>query len=132
MSSNRGLFKQCSICEEEVHLHEFSVDNSRDDGKGRVCKRCRRLYDKIKRRCKREYVNHYTSLHPCVDCGDTRPTVLEFDHIKDKDVNISVLVANGSSWKKLQREIDKCEVRCASCHSHRHRKDLDHYHLEEL
>jgi hypothetical protein len=44
--------------------------------------------------------------------------VLEFDHVRgDKLNSVSVLAYSlGASLKRIQTEIDKCEVRCANCH----------------
>jgi hypothetical protein len=55
--------------------------------------------------------------NPCVDCGETDPIILEFDHItNDKHFNISDATRHGYGMKKLIAEIAKCEVRCANCH----------------
>jgi hypothetical protein len=55
--------------------------------------------------------------HPCVDCGEADPIVLEFDHVRDTKVNgISDLVYRNANLAVIQAEIDKCEVRCANCH----------------
>lgn len=65
----------------------------------------------------REFVEGYLSTHPCIDCGETDIVVLEFDHIKDDKINnISDGINRAWSIKKLQDEINKCEVRCANCH----------------
>ena len=103
-----------------------------DSSTSGICRNCKRVYDKIKRRVLREYVNFYLDHNPCVDCGEARLTVLEFDHVKGKDKNVGTFVGQGASFRKLQNEIDKCEVRCSNCHSHRHRKSLPHYKLEDL
>lgn len=52
----------------------------------------------------------------CVDCGETNPIVLDFDHLKDKKYNVSRMIHDGFSWKAIRKEIDKCEVVCANCH----------------
>jgi hypothetical protein len=51
-----------------------------------------------------------------VDCGETDPVVLEFDHVRDKLKDIGYMVTVGFSWSAIQLEIEKCEVRCANCH----------------
>lgn len=65
----------------------------------------------------KKYVQDYLSTHYCVDCGEMNPIVLEFDHVRDvKLANVSELTAVGGSLKKLQEEMDKCDIRCANCH----------------
>ncbi len=58
----------------------------------------------------------YLKTHPCVDCGETDAVVLEFDHERDKKADISKLVNSGATWLVVEREIQKCQVRCANCH----------------
>ena len=57
--------------------------------------------------------------NPCIDCGESDPTVLEFDHLGDKLKELSVLAASGASVKALRAEIAKCEVVCCNCHRRR-------------
>jgi hypothetical protein len=63
----------------------------------------------------RAIVFYYLKAHPCVDCGERNPVVLEFDHLSSKKNMISALVRWGSE-SRLKAEIEKCEVRCANCH----------------
>ncbi len=60
----------------------------------------------------------YLESHPCVQCGETDPIVLEFDHIhqSSKTIAISNAVCNGWSWRRIVTEIEKCQVLCANCH----------------
>ena len=64
----------------------------------------------------RAFITAHLKTNPCVDCGETDIIVLEFDHIRDKDFNLSDAARNGVGIKKLKDEIAKCEVRCANCH----------------
>lgn len=70
-----------------------------------------------RRQRNRDYVNAIKA-RPCTDCGVSYPSVcMDFDHISDDKENvISQLVHIGSSLKRIQGEIDKCEVVCANCH----------------
>jgi hypothetical protein len=56
--------------------------------------------------------------HPCTDCGESDPLVLEFDHQRDKSFNISKGVRD-RPWAAVLAEISKCEVVCANCHRRR-------------
>lgn len=65
----------------------------------------------------RAFVNSYLDQHPCVDCGEPDRIVLEFDHVRgNKSKEVSLLVNDGISIKRIAEEIEKCEVRCANCH----------------
>lgn len=64
----------------------------------------------------KEYVYQFLLTHKCVDCGESDPIVLEFDHLSDKDLEIAAAIFDAWSIKRLQQEIDKCDVRCANCH----------------
>ncbi len=62
----------------------------------------------------------YLLLHPCVECGEADPLVLQFDH-RDrtvKRIEISCMLKD-YSWSAIEIEISKCDVRCANCHSRR-------------
>jgi len=69
----------------------------------------------------RRYVLDYLSHQSCVDCDNSDIRVLEFDHTRGKkSASIAHMIAHGVSITRLQREIDKCSVRCANCHRIRH------------
>jgi hypothetical protein len=64
----------------------------------------------------------------CVDCGETDPLVLEFDHVGTKRGQISTMVWN-VGLSTLEAEIAECELRCCNCHRRitalRRRSDRD-------
>ena len=53
----------------------------------------------------------------CADCGyNTHAVALQFDHVRGtKSFNIGSGV--NRNWKILLAELQKCDVRCANCHS---------------
>jgi hypothetical protein len=56
--------------------------------------------------------------HPCIECGETDPRVLEFHHRdeNEKFMDVSQLVGAGYFIATLKAEIDKCDVLCTNCH----------------
>lgn len=56
----------------------------------------------------------YLLSHPCVDCGESHPLKLEFDHIVKKEKNVTGM--SSEPWSNALKEISRCEVRCGSCH----------------
>ena len=76
---------------------------------------------KVKRqrsRDKQEFICNYLREHPCVDCGEADPLVLQFDHIKGNKIR-AVTSLTSQSIKIILREIAKCEVVCANDHARR-------------
>lgn len=126
--------KTCTNCKESKSLDEFGNWKRSKDGKYPRCKPCKRDYDNsyyktndnragyLKAAAKavigrnRQWVWDYLLQHPCVDCGEPDPIVLEFDHVRgDKLNNVSKMI-RVNSLEMIEAEIAKCEVRCANCH----------------
>src|SRR5262249_2881732 len=65
-----------------------------------------------------QYLIEYFASHPCVDCREADPVVLEFDHLHEKSFAIGPKLTT-RSWRSILEEIEKCEVVCANCHRRR-------------
>jgi hypothetical protein len=128
--------KYCPKCQTEKTEAEFHRAADRRDGCQPYCKSCKKSIDasiyarggeeyKARKRMRQRktaarnagLVFEYLEQHPCVDCGEADPIVLEFDHVRgQKKSNLSDLILTYSSWETIQAEIAKCEVHCANCH----------------
>jgi hypothetical protein len=127
-----ALTKVCSACKAGKPLDQF---RPRGDGKGldglkSICKSCER--DKNRKHNQTAlrsgsraanimrnalHLRAYLLEHPCIDCGESDPIVLDFDHVRgEKKFNVSSGVRRMFSIAVLDEEIAKCEVRCANCH----------------
>lgn len=145
--------KTCLRCGED-DLSQFNKDKRNltersRDGLDIYCKQCRsnynrlrylELYDKERKKyCKRvaqrtlnrtkencAYVNQILSAKACVDCGESDPVVLEFDHIdpETKRDAISRMARKCYTLESIKEEIAKCEVRCSNCHRKRTAKQF--------
>ena len=128
--------KTCSQCKIDKPLSEYHTKD-KSGVKKAYCKDCAKNYrknyyqanrdkaikyamesNKKKKQALQQYILDYLSNNPCIDCGETDPIVLDFDHRnpKEKIANVSGLMLNKVSLKKLKEEIDKCDIRCANCH----------------
>jgi 5-methylcytosine-specific restriction endonuclease McrA len=68
----------------------------------------------------REHVYRVLLAHPCTDCGETDPIILEFDHVRGTKVkDVAKLIDAPASLQRIDAEISKCEVVCANCHKRR-------------
>lgn len=125
--------KRCSKCKKEQLLSEFCNDKRSLDGKASNCKSCGREFNRISyqkhkekrleenkkyNQIKRNFFLDYLSKQKCVDCGDDRILVLQFDHLEPRNSGKCVTeMVYTHGLEKLKEEIKKCEVVCANCHS---------------
>jgi hypothetical protein len=129
--------KRCSRCDELRPEDDFMWRRRNLNQRDSYCRTCRAAYKKEhyaknkKRYLKQararsdreipkriEWIVQYLEEHPCVDCGESDPVVLDFDHRRDKVFDI----AHGARyrrWEDVLTELEKCEVRCGNCHRRR-------------
>lgn len=135
--------KVCNKCLQEKPSEEFPLKNKLRGTRQKVCKRCmaersnrwyyanRDAHIKNVRMNTTKYRNEasqytwdYLASHPCVDCDESDPIVLEFDHVRgEKFAAISSMVGQGFPLDRIKEEIEKCEVRCSNCHRRRTAKE---------
>jgi transposase len=75
---------------------------------------------KIRRKKLRKYIQDIKKKSKCCKCGEDKWYLLDFHHSSDKVKPISSTVRAGWSIKRIQEEINKCEVYCANCHRELH------------
>jgi hypothetical protein len=129
----------CCTCREAKPLGEFALKNKQRGTRSTKCRACQAAYSRdhyqrnratyleraaVRRRRDREtcrqQVFDFLLVHPCVDCGETDPIVLEFDH-RDRSLkrgSISRMISH-FTWATVELEIAQCDVRCANCHRRR-------------
>lgn len=79
------------------------------------------------------YLLTYLSKHGCVDCGERDPVVLEFDHVMgDKITELSKMAHDVRPMKVIQKEVEKCEVRCSNCHKRKTAKEQNWYYYVDF
>lgn len=125
--------KSCSKCNEtELEKFHTGSDNT-------YCKRCQSEYAKqhyklnkdvyreTRKRNKPRQITEKRSVirglkesNACVDCGEFYPYyVMHFDHLDDKQNEISAMVAQNYSVNAILNEIEKCDLVCSNCHRER-------------
>ena len=102
----------CRSCHNAHKRSTYGLDPSREIA--RTTARRRRLLAENAPR-----LHDHLADHPCVDCGESDPVVLEFDHLRDKRCDVTQMLWSGFLWSQIELEIMKCEVRCANCHRRR-------------
>jgi hypothetical protein len=139
--------KVCTKCGPPAQpIDNFAIRSRNKGTRQYVCRACQNAYvrqhyqiyrskyiEKARRRTvsqsriNNEFVIDYLRQHPCADCGESNSIVLEFDHLRDKLMDVSVLSSEGYSLEKVKREIAKCDVVCANCHRRRTAKRAGSY-----
>lgn len=131
----------CCNCKQEKISEQFPWRNKAKGKRHYKCKTCtkeystiwcrenkKRHYELVKaaKESRREFNIHklleYFSEHPCLDCAETDPIVLEFDHRSNKEYNISYMIQD-MLWENIEKEIAKCDVRCSNCHKRKTARD---------
>ncbi len=128
--------KRCGSCDLVKSLSMFPFKNKMLGKRGSTCLACMAAYgrehyarnrekylQKAHRRRGRVHAKNderllaYLLGHPCVDCGETDPLVLDFDHREPSSKTDEVSrLAHRQPWHVVLEEIEKCDVRCANCH----------------
>ncbi len=129
--------RRCGRCEREKPLDDFAWRRKERGQRDNYCRPCRAAYkqehylanrqryiDQARAR-KRvlvaeriEFLVAFLREHPCVDCGETDPVVLEFDHLRDKTFGVAAGLRD-RAWPSVLDEMAKCDVVCANCHRRR-------------
>lgn len=142
------MTKTCPKCKEEKEYSLFHKSSKMKDGVQSWCKSCAKdarmityyknpsVQRETERRLvkrNRQYIYDYLLSHPCVDCNESDPVVLTFDHVRGvKNFNIGDALSSAKSIKTLQNEIDLCEVRCANCHARKTARENNWYSTIEI
>lgn len=128
--------KKCGSCGLVKPLAMFPFKNKQLGKRGSTCLACMAAYGRehyARNRAKYlakahrsrgrirakndERILAYLLDHPCVDCSETDPLVLDFDHREpSKKSNEVSRMVRSRPWHSILEEIDKCDVRCANCH----------------
>jgi hypothetical protein len=146
MSDAATATKWCPGCEEDLPLAAFTKNKAKPDGRGSPCRECKKAvqnawYAKnrdrhianVKKnkstthRALLSWLLNYLKTHPCVDCGEADPLVLELDHVRGaKTMAVATMLQRQVQLAKLEKEVAKCEVRCANCHRRKTAKQFKH------
>jgi hypothetical protein len=106
----------CRPCHAAYHREHYLANKQRYVDQARERKQALRIE-------RTKFLFEYFETHPCEDCGESDPVVLEFDHLGDKLFDIGAALPY-RSWQSILEEIAKCDVVCANCHRRRTYKRL--------
>lgn len=136
--------RRCSKCLLEQAIEEFSLKNKKTGNRSTLCKGCvreksRKWYQNPENKKRhlitsrlsakkwrgkkalefRDFLNQVKSA-PCVDCNlQYYPWQLQFDHTDPslKEFNVARMYIKNKGT--ILKEIAKCEIVCANCHTMR-------------
>lgn len=117
----------CPKCRQDKAPSEFGRSNARSTGRPLWCRACKATYDQdlyrhspdrkhsIQANNKTRAIENakrvflFLLAHPCQDCGEKDPVVLEFDQVSgDKSSAITDMVRGGAyRWATIATEIEK-------------------------
>jgi hypothetical protein len=123
----------CKKCHADKDETDFAWMSKAKGTRHSACKECKRNYNtkhysnnkkvyiaraKNSSERNRRFLFLYLLSHPCVECGETNPILLEFAHKSGsgKESNLSQAAQVKYSLLRIQTEIAKCRVLCVRCH----------------
>jgi hypothetical protein len=137
------IMKICTKCGGKKDTEQFQLVNKTTGRRRADCLECHnavkrehyrnnperyRQSVKDKRIKNREYVKSILLKTKCMDCSNDDWRVLEFDHVRGTKVtNVSTMIDQMYSLKKIQDEIEKCDIVCRNCHVIRTHVSQDSY-----
>jgi hypothetical protein len=142
-----ATFRRCRVCKTIKPLSSFPYRSRERGTRQTICLACQREYARawyVQRvpdarrvpgygtKVREELIariDRHLELHPCVDCGEANPALLDFDHLRDKISDVATMVRDAASWAEIETEIAKCEVRCANCHARKTARQLGYYKI---
>ena len=146
-----ALTRVCVRCHSEKPVEAFPIKDKARGTRSSYCRPCRSDYGKqhyqenkpsyhvrnVRARAEHRLTNRdiayaYLLTHPCVDCGETDPVVLDFDHIDPETKLFSVgTMLSRHATGAITREMEKCVVRCGNCHRMRTAVQFGSYRIGE-
>ena len=119
---NETVLRRCGRCGESKPVDDFNwrrrAKGQRDVDQARERKQMLAVE-------RTTYLLAYFADHPCADCGEDDPVVLEFDHLGDKEFGVGSALPY-RAWASILEEIAKCDVVCANCHRRRTARRAGH------
>lgn len=141
--------RTCRVCGLSKPLMQFPLRSRAKETRQWICLQCQRTYtkgwyersrDRTIAAARKRNISRRTRARSragvvrseCVDCGETNPLLIDFDHLWDKHADVSYMIHAGFSWTKIDTEIDKCAMRCANCHARKTARDIASYRTKAI
>ena len=115
--AKRGYLQSvCITCQQKDSRERYANDTEYVKERNKLSRQ------RGKERAK-QIVSDYLSSRSCIDCGESDPVVLTFDHVRgEKKYNIADMIQQGLGTENIIREIGNCDVVCFNCHMRRERR----------
>lgn len=118
------MARQLNNRERNARYQRDWYEKNKDKKKSQVNLRRNRLRKEI-----RALILEYRTNNPCVDCAESDPVVLDFDHVRGvKRFNIAHAATQGYELDAVITEMAKCEIRCANCHRRKTHRERNNEH----
>lgn len=126
------ITKKCPKCNKTKSINSFYGDSGRRDKHHPHCKLCCRTYAKqynkdseyANKRRESYRINKIKAIdylgNECINCGisfnENNACIFQFHHRKPEEKEIAMTLIFSFTWKRILKELDKCNLLCANCH----------------